>query len=107
MQKIKKFFSFIGRAWSGSIRGKAGIFCALFAMLAFSRLFLGEITVQKFIGDGIKYRAEQKQLAENREKSDAIGLHIRLLQEYDADYIEELAQKYLNMGDPQTRILKL
>lgn len=107
MGKIKKFFSFIGRAWSGGMRGRVGIFCALFAILAFTRLFLGDATVQKFIGDGFKYRSEQKQLAAERAKSDAITLHIQLLQEYNADYVEELAQRYLNMGDPKTRILRI
>ena len=34
-EKIKNLFSFLGRAWSGGIRGKAGIALSLFAGFMF------------------------------------------------------------------------
>ena len=105
-EKIKNFFAFIVRAWSGGIRGKVGVLCALFAVFAFARLFVGEVTVQKFTGNIWKLKAEQTQLTREQEKYVAITQNIRLLQEYSPDYVEELAQKYLNLGDPSTRILK-
>ena len=32
--------------------------------------------------------------------------HIKLLQNYSPDYIDELGLQYLNIGDPQVKILK-
>ncbi len=45
-EKIKNLFGFIGRAWSGGIRGKVGILFAIFAGFMFIRIFWGEVNVQ-------------------------------------------------------------
>ena len=105
-EKIKNFFVFIGRAWAGGIRGKVGVLCALFAVFAFVRLFVGDVTLQKFTGNIWKLKAEQAQLVKEQGKYSEILRHVELLQNYSPDYVEELAQKYLNLGDPNTRILK-
>ena len=106
-EKIKNFFAFLRKAWSGGMRGKIGVLCAIFAVFVFVRMFFGDVTVQKFIGNIWKMQAEQKQLAAEQAQAESITLHIRLLQEHSPDYVEELAQKYLNLGDPKTRILKI
>ena len=39
--------------------------------------------------------------------NDDLNKHIELLQNYSPDYVEELGLKYLNIGDPQVKILKI
>lgn len=106
-EKIKNFFGFIGRAWVGGIRGKAGILFTLFAAFMFVRIFWGEVNVQKFVMNIWRLNEEQQQLATEREKLDTLQRHINLLQSYSPDYIEELGLKYLNVGDAKTKILKI
>jgi cell division protein FtsB len=107
MEKIKNFFGFLWRAWTGGIRGKVGVLCMMFALFAVVRLFIGDVTVQKFAVNMWKLAQAQEQLAAEKAVAADLALHIKLLQEYSPDYIEELAQKYLNMGSPKTRILKI
>ena len=106
-EKIKNFFGFLGRAWAGGIRGKIGVLCALFAAFMFFRLFFGEVSVQRFVINIWRLNAEQQQLAAEQSKLATIENHIRLIQSYSPDYIEELGLKYLNIGDPGVRILKI
>ena len=89
------------------MRGKIGVICTLFAVFVLVRMFFGEVTVQTFIGNIWKLQSEQKQLAAVTAQRDEIARHIQLLQQNSPDYVEELAQKYLNLGDPKTRILKI
>lgn len=105
--KIKNFFGFIGRAWSGGIHGKAGIIIALFAGLMFVRTFCGEENVQTFIINIWRLNGEQAQLAAEQEKLESLQRHIELLQGYSPDYVEELGLKYLNVGDAKFKILKI
>lgn len=106
-EKIKNLFGFIGRAWMGGIRGKFGILFTVFALFMFVRIFWGEVNVQKFIINIWRLNTEQQQLAVETEKLNTINRHIELLQGYSADYVEELGLKYLNIGDPKARILKI
>ena len=107
MKKIKNFFGFIGRAWRGGIRGKAGVLCAVFAAFMFVRIFWGDVNVQKFIVNIWRLNAEQEQLVAEQAKLNTLKTHIELLQGYSADYVEELGLKYLNIGDPRAKILKI
>ncbi len=106
-EKIKNLFGFIGRAWSGSIRGKIGVLFALFAGFMFIRIFWGEVNVQKFIMNIWRLNAEQQQLATEQKKMDTLARHIELIQNYSPDYVQELGLRYLNIGDPNFKILKL
>lgn len=106
-EKIKNFFGFIGRAWSGSFRGKIGILLCVFAAFMFVRIFWGEVNLQNFVINIWRLNAEQEQLMAEQEKLNTINKHIELLQGYSADYVEELGLKYLNVGDPKIRILKI
>lgn len=106
-EKIKKFFGFIGRAWSGGWHGKFGVLATIFAAFAFIRIFWGDVNVQNFIINIWRLNDEQEQLVMEQNKLDAINRHIELLQGYSADYVEELGLKYLNIGDPDTKILKI
>ena len=106
-EKIKNFFGFIGRAWSGGWHGKFGVLATIFAAFAFIRIFWGDVNVQNFIINIWRLNAEQEQLVMEQNKLDAINRHIELLQGYSADYVEELGLKYLNIGDPDTKILKI
>jgi hypothetical protein len=38
---------------------------------------------------------------------DKLHRHIKLLQNYSPDYVEELGLKYLNIGDSNIKILKI
>ncbi len=105
-EKIKNFFGFIWRAWRSGWRGKVGLLAALFALFMFVRIFWGDVCVQKFIMNIWQLNAEQQQLAMEQEKLSTLKQHIELLQGYSPDYIEELGLRYLNIGDPKTRILK-
>lgn len=105
-QKIKKFLSFAGSAWRGSTRGKIGLVLGLFAAMVFVRMFIGDTSVYGFVRNGWRLKAEQKQLAAEQAKLDKLALHIKLIQNHSPDYIEELSQTYLNLGDPKLRILK-
>lgn len=106
-EKIKNFFGFIGRAWSGGWHGKFGVLATIFAAFAFIRIFWGDVNVQNFIINIWRLNDEQEQLVMEQNKLDAINRHIELLQGYSADYVEELGLKYLNIGDPDTKILKI
>lgn len=106
-EKIKNFFGFIGRAWSGGWHGKFGVLATIFAAFAFIRIFWGDVNVQNFIINIWRLNDEQEQLIMEQNKLDAINRHIELLQGYSADYVEELGLKYLNIGDPDTKILKI
>ena len=106
-EKIKNFFGFIGRAWSGGWHGKFGVLATIFAAFAFIRIFWGDVNVQNFIINIWRLNDEQEQLVMEQNKLDAINRHIELLQGYSADYVEELGLKYLNIGDPDIKILKI
>lgn len=106
-EKIKNFFGFVSRAWRGGIRGKIGILFALFSIFMFVRIFWGDVNVQKFVINIWRQHAEQQQLVAEQEKLSALRRHIDLLQNYSPDYVEELGLKYLNVGDKDTKILKL
>lgn len=107
MDKIKKLFVFLGAAWGGSFRGKIGILCALFASFMFVRMFFGDVNIQRFVMNiWTLNRAEQTLVAETGQL-EHLQNHIRLIQNYSPDYIEELGLKYLNIGDPATKILKV
>lgn len=105
--KIKNFFGFVGRAWSGGVRGKFGILFALFALFMFVRVFFGDVNVQRFVINIWRLNSEQEQLATEQKRLDSLNRHIELLQGYSPDYVEEQGLKYLNIGDPKFRILKI
>lgn len=106
-EKIKNFFGFLGRAWSCGIRGKFGILFAVFALFMFVRIFWGEVNVQKFVINIWRLNTEQQQLVAEQNKLNLLNRHIELLQGYSPDYVEELGLKYLNIGDPRARVLKI
>ena len=105
--KIKNLFSFIGRAWRGGVRGKFGVFFAAFAILAFVRIFFGDVNVGRFVANMWHLSEERAELAVETKKLQTIRLHIQLLETHSPDYVEELVLKYLNVGDPEFRILKI
>lgn len=106
-EKIKNFFGFIWRAWTGGIRGKFGLLFAIFALFMFVRIFWGEVNVQKFVMNIWRLNEEQEQLVAETQKLNYLKSHIELLQGYSPDYVEELGLKYLNIGDPAIKILKM
>ncbi|MBO7560034.1 MAG: hypothetical protein J6T27_02660 [Alphaproteobacteria bacterium] len=105
--KIKNLFNFIGRAWRGGIRGKFGVFFAAFALLAFIRIFFGEVNVTHFVTNIWHLSAERTELAAEEQKLQTIRHHIQLLKNYSPDYVEELGLRYLNVGDAEFKILKI
>ena len=105
-EKIKELLSFTGSAWRGSMRGKIGLVLALFAIFVFIRMFVGETSVQGFVMNYWRQAAEQKQLTAEQAKLAEVSRNVHLIQNHSPDYIEELAQKHLNLGDPRVRILK-
>lgn len=106
-EKIKNFFGFIGRAWTGGRHGKIGLFLTLFSAIMFVRIFWGDVNIQRFVMNIWQLNAEQTQLATETAKLNTLNRHIELLQGYSADYVEELGLKYLNIGDPDIKILKI
>lgn len=105
--KIKNLFSFISRAWSGGARGKLGVVLSLFACFMFIGMFWGDVSIQRFGVNIWRLHNEQKLLANEKQTLDDIRRHIQLLQNYSPDYVEELGLKYLNIGDPKAKILKI
>ncbi len=105
--KIKNLFSFIGRAWRGGPRGKIGLFLAVFAIFAFVRMFLGDVNVGKFVANIWNLDSERAELTRETKKLETIRHHIHLLQNYSPDYVEELGLRYLNIGDPEFKVLKI
>lgn len=105
--KIKNLFGFIGRAWRGGIRGKAGVFFAIFACLMFFHIMFGEVNVARFVANIWHLSAEQSELEAEQSKLETMNRHIHLLQNYSPDYVEELGLKYLNIGDPAFKVLKI
>lgn len=104
--KIKEFLSYLGRGWDGGIRGKIGVLCIILAIVMFVRMFMGEVSIQKFVINIWKFNNEQERLVSEREKLDLVNKHIILIQEHSPDYIEEISLKYLNLGDQKTKALK-
>ena len=105
--KIKNLFMFIGRAWRGGIRGKVGVILALAATFMFSRIFWADVNVPRFIANIWHLNAEQEELSIEQSKLETMNRHIHLLQNYSPDYVEELGLKYLNIGDPAFKVLKI
>ena len=106
-EKIKYFFGFIGRAWTGGWRGRIGIACTMFAVYMFVRMYVGYNKVQHFAINMWHLNNERAELETQRAKLDEIRMHIQLLRDYSPDYVEELGLQYLNIGDPKFKILKL
>ena len=106
-EKIKNFFGFIGRAWTGGFRGKLGILFAIFAIFMFVRMFVGYTNVQHFVINIWHLNNENAEAKRQTAKLEELRLHIRLLRDYSPDYVEELGLQYLNIGDPKFKILKL
>ncbi len=104
--KIKLFFGFLGRGWVGGIRGKIGVFALILALVMFIRMFFGEVSVQKFIINIWKLKDEEVRMVQEQAKLDLMNKHIKLIMEHSPDYVEEISLKYLNMGDPNTKVLK-
>ncbi len=105
--KIKNLFGFIGRAWSGGIHGKVGVFFAFFAMFMFVRIFMGDVNVTHFVANIWHLNTERKTLAMEQKKLETVEKHISLLEKYSPDYVEELGLKYMNIGDPEFKVLKI
>ena len=106
-EKIKNFFGFIGRAWTGGMRGKLGILAALFALFIFIRMFIGYTNIQRFIMNIWYLNNERVELENRTTELNALRHHIQLLRDYSPDYIEELGLQYLNIGDAKYKILKI
>lgn len=107
LDKIKNLFGFLGRAWAGGIRGKIGVLAAIFAFFMFVRIFFGEVSAQKFVINIWRLNSEQQQLVSEQTKLQTLKHHIKLIQNYSPDYIEEIGLKYLNIGDPNAKVLKV
>ncbi len=105
-EKIKELLQFLVAGWRGGLRGKIGVLCIIFASVMFVRLFWGDVSIQRFIINIWKLNTDQSQLVTEQKKLTQTQHQIKLLHEYSPDYIEELSQKYLNMGSPDLRILK-
>ena len=105
--KIKKLFRFLGSAWSGGAYGKGGIILALFAGFIFIGMFWGDVSIQRVALNIWQLNNEHDQLVAEQKNLDEINRHIELLQNYSPDYVEELGLKYLNIGDPNAKILKI
>ena len=106
-EKIKNFFGFLQRAWSDGMYGKLGIVMTALALFMFVRMFWGDVNVQRLVINVWRLHGEQEQLASEQSELRAIRRHIELLQGYSSDYVEELGLKYLNVGDPDFKILKI
>lgn len=105
--KIKKLFTFLKRAWCGGIYGKCGVILTLFSGFMFIGLFWGDVNIQRFGMNIWRIHNAQEQLSAERATLDTIQHHIELLQNYSPDYVSELGLKYLNIGDPGVKILKI
>lgn len=105
--KIKNLFGFIGRAWNGGLYGKVGVLLLIFAVFMFIRLFCGQVNVSKFVVSIWHLNSEKVELANEQKKLDTIRLHIKLLEKYSPDYVQELGLRYLNIGDPKFKVLKI
>lgn len=104
--KIKALLQFMVNGWRGGLRGKIGVVCMIFASVMFIRLFWGEVSIQRFVINIWKLNSEQSRLVTEQKKLVQTQHQIQLLQEHSPDYVEELSQKYMNMGAPELRILK-
>lgn len=105
--KIKNLFGFLGRAWRGGIRGKAGVFFAIVACVMFFHVLFGQVNVARFVANIWHLNSEQQELATEQSKLETMNRHIKLLENYSPDYVEELGLKYLNIGDPAFKVLKI
>ena len=105
--KIKNLFAFLGHAWAGGARGKLGIVFAAFAAFMFIGMFWGDVSIQRFTMNIWRLNQSEEHLAAEQDTLNKINQHIELLQNYSPDYVEELGLKYLNIGAPGTKILKI
>jgi hypothetical protein len=105
--KIKNLFGFIGRAWRGGIHGKVGVFFAIFATFMFVRIFAGDVNIARFVANIWHLNNERIELMAEEKKLETINHHIELLENYSPDYVQELGLRYLNIGDPAYRVLKI
>lgn len=106
-EKIKNFFGFIGRAWTGGTHGKLGIVFTVVATLMFIRMFMGNMNIQRFVMNAWNLNHERAELAERQVVREKLEHHLELLRNASPDYVEELGLQYLNIGDAKYRILKI
>lgn len=105
--KIKNLFHLIGAAWRGGIHGKIGVFFAIFGTFMFIRIFAGDVNITRFVANIWHLSHERIELSAEETKLNTINHHIELLENYSPDYVEELGLRYLNIGDPAYRVLKI
>lgn len=105
-EKIKNLFAFMGRAWTGGSRGKFGVIILVVATFIFVRMFFGENNIQHFLINIWHLNRAQEQLIVERQNLNTLEQHIKLLQNNSPDYIEELGLQRLNIGHPDSKILR-
>lgn len=106
-KKIKNFFGFLRRAWCLGYRGKIGVLALIFATITFVGIFFGQENLQHFIINIWRLNDAQQQLMDKQAELEQINHHIKLLENYSPDYVEELGLQYLNIGDPKFKVLKI
>ena len=73
----------------------------------FFHVLFGQVNVARFVANIWHLNAEQQELATEQSKLETMNRHIKLLENYSPDYVEELGLKYLNIGDPAFKVLKI
>lgn len=106
-KKIKNLFTFLGESWASGGRGKIGVMALFIAMFMILRLFFGTVSIQSFVMNIFHSAREEKQLIREEKNLETLRNNIKLIQNYSPDYVSEMGLKHLNIGDPNTFILKI
>ena len=106
VQKIKSVIGVLFRGMFGGWRGAAGMAIIAFSLYLFAGFFNGTTNIQNYIRNKRELATVDTRIAMVQNRLDAANRHIKLLQEHSPDFVSEMANKHLNLGDPSVRILR-
>ena len=106
LEKIKSAFAILFDGTFKSWRGFLGMAMILFSLYFLIGLFTGVASIQHYIRNLRNTKTSDTRISAKQKELSMINLHIKLIQEHSPDFVSEMAIKYLNMGDPNSSIIK-
>ncbi len=104
--KVKQFGNFIFDAVSSGWRGVIGLIVCSVSVYLLLQLFISQNNIIRYWQNSLKISAQSEKLADEESKITVLEKRIRLIQNHSPDYVEELAQRYLNTGNSKTKIIR-
>lgn len=105
-QKIKSVLLVFVRGAFSSWKGFLGAVMIVASIYLFTGLFTGIASVQNYIKNARALNKADDKIAAIRSELETTNRHIKLLLDHSPDFVSEMAVKYLNLGDPNAKVIK-